>query len=143
MTPDRPQDNLTELLAVVDLAVSPGPWEWHLDGRVTAESRAFAHIAQTTTQPDAHFIATFDPPTVRALIERLQTAEAERDKANAAAVYAYDSNGLVQQVTHERDEYEDRLLALRDGIRGALNDPHHIQERLRALLGEGTTDAQN
>lgn len=91
-------DDLTRLRAVAE-AATPGPWE--ADGFYVRVGHEFA-IALANSRPDtsphdAEFIATFDPPTVAALIDRVERAERERDEAKRRA--------LVEAATHWKLEW--------------------------------------
>lgn len=67
-------------------AATPGPWSssgsqvWGHDGNLVAAVRDHSELVD---RPDAEFIAAANPATVLALIERLKTAEHERDELRA------------------------------------------------------------
>lgn len=77
-------DNLDNLSKIAE-AATPGPWEMReenpqMDGRnFTLRVRDQAGIRMSTHcygfNGDPEFIATFDPPTVLALLSRLEQAE--------------------------------------------------------------------
>lgn len=91
-------------------AATPGPWEMReespqMDGRNftlrvhgKAGIRMSAHCYGFSSDPE--FIATFDPPTVLALLSRLEQAEQDRDKFRDA--YSLQAQEL-EQVEHDRD----------------------------------------
>jgi hypothetical protein len=64
-------DDLAALRAVAE-AATEGPWEAGKKADVHASGD---HITSTWYQPDATHIATFDPPTVLRLLDRLELAE--------------------------------------------------------------------
>lgn len=131
--------DLTQLREVAE-AATPGPWV--TAGRTAVESvhdcspqhdcRGIAatsgmsrHPVRPAEEADATHIATFDPPTVLALLDRLEAAEAtvRRVKAFSQELRSYCSPHGVS--TH----YADRLDTALDG-----RDPI---DRLRERLTEG------
>lgn len=104
--------NLDTLLKVA-LSATPGPWkaEPYLYGmtgegcriRVTSPSTDDLHnLADDVLREDAEFIATFDPPTVLALLSRLEQAERK----------ASDNYRLADELLTDRDYWEDKLTNL-------------------------------
>lgn len=104
-------------------AATPGPWtiNWETDEYHAGmpdkwalsingpEASEFADLDSA----DAEHIATFDPPTVLALITRLREAERERDGARWAAGIvgdvARESSGGWQDASAELHAAQDRL----------------------------------
>ena len=85
--------DLSALKAIAD-AATEGPWEQ--DGREGLTHRVFAHSRMLATdvdiaecgwgvEADARFIATFDPPTVKALLAVVEAAEDLLDVFNGEA----------------------------------------------------------
>lgn len=80
LTPER----LAELRRIAE-AATPGPWRISDDGpadRFVIASADRGHIAETTQGDsftedlaNAHHIATFDPPTVLAMLDRIEALE--------------------------------------------------------------------
>jgi hypothetical protein len=113
--------NLDDLGAVAR-AATPGPWEaepylYMADDdrvRVTSPSDGpLFNLAEGVEPVNASHIATFDPPTVLALIARLRDAERERDGARWAAGIvgdmARESSGGWQDASAELHAAQDRL----------------------------------
>lgn len=78
--------DLTQLRKIA-VAATPGPWAWH--SRQTVDGDQWAVFSPRSTAlannndgwaPDAAHIAAFDPPTVLALLDRLEAAEAAIQK---------------------------------------------------------------
>lgn len=96
--------NLTELRKVAE-AATPGPWT--VDGHVGSEYDDLVvapypggepgwvvGVAETETSPEgATHIATFDPPTVLALLDRVAELEAVVGRVEALAG-EYDDEGM-------------------------------------------------
>ena len=88
MTDDHKADPLDlDALEVVANAATAGPW-WTSVGlgsfQYTVEGldADFHLVAQRLIHPDATHVATFDPPTVLALIAALKEAQARIDRAS-------------------------------------------------------------
>ena len=113
-----------DAMEAVAQAATPGAWE-HVRApfRDTAghsikqESKVLALVGWEREEPvrapaDAAHIATFDPPTVLALIERLRTAEAERESDRLAISQARDNAvAIYRDRAEESDRRERDLLA--------------------------------
>lgn len=97
-------DQIQRLREVAE-AATEGPWEhrfdeygddWRLggsEGRLihTVGPREYSHVALDSEYgPDAEHIATFDPPTVLELLDRLERAEAAVERVREAMVEAFD-----------------------------------------------------
>ena len=85
--------NLDDLEAIARKTDTPGPWETRCEGykeptRVCHDSEAVIYLGYDYwadfTEGDAEHIATFDPPTVLALIAKLREAEAEAARYKSA-----------------------------------------------------------
>lgn len=152
-----------ELLAIVDAATRR---EWSADtpcfdqkipirGGITAYGRPYviAHVNRPGSSyagqaaKDAAFIATFDPPTVRSLIERARAAEKElalrapisaeelrticreheevvkAAEARALAAEKERDEALALAASHhsERDQFEARAIAAEEALKAASN----------------------
>ena len=112
-----------DALEAVARAATPGPWEaepylYTADDdwvRVTSPSDGpLFNLAEGVEPVNASHIATFDPPTVLALIAKLREAEQERDEARWAA-------GIVGDVARESS----------GGWQDAAAELHATQARLR------------
>ncbi len=106
---------------------------------------------------DAHFIATFDPPTVAALIDRVERAERERDLLQTE-VNTWIENDQISFARATR--LDDEITALRAAVAGLADEAQHAMDnapwanvnwergyvdllnRLRGLLTEGADDGQ-
>ena len=78
--------NLTDLTRIAD-AATQGEWEIGKMANqvmVAPSTSSDIPLAFTDYPHNATYIATFDPPTVKALLARVVAAEAERDEAQAA-----------------------------------------------------------
>lgn len=95
MTADLTAAELERMRRVAEGA-TPGPWETyesiHAETFVCEEGRSmFGVVSQPATgredygRANAEHIATFDPPTVLALIDRLEAAEARAERVEALA----------------------------------------------------------
>ena len=78
--------NLTKLRRIAE-AATPGPWNLHTlrtdethDIRGSIDDEANIVIYAECEDADAAHVATFDPPTVLALIARLEAAEAKVER---------------------------------------------------------------
>lgn len=108
-------------LREVASAATPGPW-----GRATTDGMGWAvhrgeheTVALYADRDDAEHIATFDPPTVLALIERVERAEAAVERVRTICVPDWRSNrGHEHQTTTEA--YAAGRNALLDDLRSAL-----------------------
>ena len=82
--------NLTKLRKIAE-AATPGPWNLHTlrtdethDIRGSIDDEADIVIYAECEDADAAHVATFDPPTVLALIDRLEAAEAKVERVRTA-----------------------------------------------------------
>ena len=81
-------------------------------------------ISAASVAGDAEFIATFDPPTVLALIERLRAAEAIADAARAAVRAEHAERAAVVDDSCPADIWErlyEAAQAADDALRAAVN----------------------
>ena len=113
--------DLAHLRAVAE-AATQGEWtHFSLNGINAVEIRKGAPIVgwqgfdDSDRRPAKHeanalHIATFDPPTVFALLARLETAERERDEAREQVHYA---TGVADLTMKHRDEAEAALAEAR------------------------------
>lgn len=94
-------DQIQRLREVAE-AATEGPWEHRFDeygddwllggseGRLihTVGPREYSHVALDSEYgPDAEHIATFDPPTVLELLDRLERAEAAVERVRATLTH--------------------------------------------------------
>lgn len=114
---------LNELRKVAESA-TPGPWEIdNLDRVVRTRDRGIVHddscadSEEWLANTDAPFIATFDPPSVLALLSRLEQAEQDRDK-------------LMNRL--------DAMRRQRDGYRNQLRKTEQQVQRVRELALKDT-----
>jgi len=96
--PDLTSERLAELRRIAS-AATPGPWQWarsrdkgdpHAyvyagDYASEGEPDLWCEIVSGFPEADAKHIATFDPATALALLDRIEALEQERDAARAEA----------------------------------------------------------
>ena len=111
MTDPLTLTDLTSLRAVAE-AATPGPWQIKCSVRDEVLDEHGDSVASRLPHPDAEFIATFDPPTVAALIDRVERAERERDEQRVRKDIA----------RRAESEMELRLLALRAAVAGLADE---------------------
>ena len=130
--------NLDQLRQVAENA-APGPWR--KDDRDQVVRRADHLIVydascdrmeEWAADTDAQFIATFDPPTVLALIKRVEDAERERDnwrgKYDEAESARTDTDATVQRVSELASEYRKTI---------PVEVLHSVMVDIRRALGGG------
>jgi phage terminase large subunit-like protein len=69
--------DIAEWRQIAEAATTTGPWTAFTGYVWSGEQDETDTIAEGVTDTDATHIATFDPPTVLALLNRLQAAEAK------------------------------------------------------------------
>lgn len=84
MTADLTAAELERMRRVAEGA-TPGPWNLTPDEGGVADLVADGMFIATLDDRDAPHIATFDPPTVLALLDRLEAAEARVARVEALA----------------------------------------------------------
>lgn len=96
MTPTPPALDLAALTVIANGA-TPGPWGAEpysygvQDGRIRVTSPSDSgiyNLAEDVSETDAAHIAAFDPPTVLALIARVEAAESRADEAHQSRLVA-------------------------------------------------------
>lgn len=102
-------------------AATPGPWRWRdglkgswrlSPGVLIADGTDGTPGGDSQDQANAAHIATFNPSTVLALLDRVEVAERERDRAwNTARAAALD------QALAQRDAAEARAAALQEALK--------------------------
>lgn len=107
---------MSELLDLDDLkakalAATPGSWEFHADDGSALDADvviAFpwgngreVTVASWASASDSDHIAAFDPPTVLALIERVERAEAQSDVPSPCAMTHTPPFDFAQCETHD------------------------------------------
>lgn len=101
-------------------AATPGPWEQERDGHIVCEATVrgdlVAEASHWTT--DAAHIAAFDPPTVLALIDRLEAAEAKVARVAALADDMFNDEQMHIEVALGGALFAGR--AIRDALSGDL-----------------------
>ena len=114
------------------------PWEWGNDypQRITRQGDAVI-VADCFESPDhpsvfAEYIATFDPPTVLALLDHLDALTAERDRLRERTVEAEATAEEIARLAAQECADHEAADAERDRLRAKV-------QRVEALVDEWTT----
>lgn len=138
--------NLDTLRKIAEQA-TPGPWEIdNLDRVVRTPDRGIVHddscagSEEWSANTDAPFIATFDPPTVLALLSRLEQAEQDRVKLrNRLDATRRQRDGYRNQI-RKAEQQVARVREFSDQLRGYCSPygvAHDYAKQLdRALDGD-------
>lgn len=123
--------SLADLRRIAE-AATPGPWRWGTHGvdfLVGADRKVALAGDIRIEQPDAQYIATFNPQTVLALLDRLQAAEKvvecgrnvrhwEREAAHAQMMSEYPRRVQADAEAIKANHFYVNALAAFDAVAG-------------------------